>query len=136
MKKFLAVFVLMVLVMPMFAHAANACSAASNDPNLLPRCVNQVYVWALGLSGIFAVFMIVIGGYITLTAAGNAERASRGKSFITSSVIGLVLLFGAFLLLNTINPDLVDFSKGCVANIGDCLKGTVPDQTITPAPGK
>jgi hypothetical protein len=73
--------------------------------------VNQIYIWSLSVAAILALLMIVFGGYITLTSAGNAERASRGKSFILSSLIGLVLLFGSYILLRTINPDLVDFSN-------------------------
>ncbi|MBX4204881.1 MAG: hypothetical protein KW788_01675 [Candidatus Doudnabacteria bacterium] len=75
----------------------------------LSIAVNQIYIWSLALGALLALLMIVVGGYITLTAAGNAERASRGKTYITSSLIGLALLFGAYLLLNTINPDLVNF---------------------------
>jgi hypothetical protein len=73
--------------------------------------VNQIYIWSLAAAAILALLMIVVGGYITLTAAGNAERATRGKSYIFSSLIGLILLFGSYILLRTINPDLVDFSN-------------------------
>lgn len=102
--------VLGLLTMPIMVFAAdNACSAAL-DNSSLPRCVNQIYIWSLGIAALLALFMIVIGGYITMTSAGNAQRAGKGKEYITSSVVGLILLFGAYLLLNTINPDLVNFN--------------------------
>lgn len=110
MKKKIAIIAL-ILVFPLITFAqtpaTNGCTDASNS---LGKCVNQIYVWSLGIAALLALFMIVIGGYITLTSAGNAQRASAGKSYITSSIIGLVLLFGAYLLLNTINPDLVNFN--------------------------
>jgi len=111
MKKFAIILSVTLLLLPVFALAqTNACdTAASSDPSNIGKCINQVYIWSLGAGALLALVMIVFGGYITLTAAGNAERASRGKNFIFSSVVGLILLFGAYLLLNTINPDLVNF---------------------------
>ncbi|MBX4205204.1 MAG: hypothetical protein KW788_03420 [Candidatus Doudnabacteria bacterium] len=124
MKKFILI-VLFVLITPAIAFAqtptvaANGCSGDS-----VTRCVNQIYIWSMAAAALLALLMIVVGGYITLTAAGNAERASRGKSYITSSLTGLALLFGAYLLLRTINPDLVDFSNNCVNNLDSCTKTT------------
>jgi hypothetical protein len=86
----------------------------------------------LGLAAILALLMIVVGGYITMTSAGNAARASMGKGYITSSIIGLVLLFGAYLLLNTINPDLVNFDSNCLNNLETC--GAKPTPSVTPPP--
>jgi hypothetical protein len=110
-KKF-AIVVVIAIILPTIALAApasNGCTDAGTTNNL-GRCVNQIYIWSLAAAAILALFMIVIGGYITMTAAGNAERASRGKNYIQSSLIGLVLLIGAYVLLNTINPDLVNFN--------------------------
>src|ERR1051326_988493 len=102
------------LVLAQTAPAStNACTSATAS---IGRCVSQVYIWAMGAAGVLALIMIVFGGYITMTSAGNAQRASRGKEYIGSSLIGLALLFGAYILLNTINPDLTDFSK-----IDNCL---------------
>jgi hypothetical protein len=78
--------------------------------------VNQIYIWSLAVAALLALFMIVVGGYITLTARGNAAQASKGKTYITSSLIGLILLFGAYILLNTINPDLVNFRNIDITN--------------------
>jgi hypothetical protein len=66
--------------------------------------------------------MMVIGGYSYMTASGNAEQSGKGVEMIWSSMIGLALLFGAYLLLNTINPDLVNFklTKGvCINTAGN-----------------
>lgn len=75
------------------------------------QCVSQIYMWSLGLSAMLAVVMTVFGGYMVMTARGNAQQSEKGKSFILSSLIGMVLLMGAYLLLSTINPDLVDFGS-------------------------
>jgi hypothetical protein len=109
MKNKIVLVTIFSLAFPVIVLAAtqNPCVNATPD---LGRCVGQVYIWAMGAAAVLALFMIVFGGYMTMTAAGNAERASRGRSFITSSLLGLLLLFGAYLLLNQINPDLTNFN--------------------------
>ena len=90
----------------------DAVKGSTNKLSSLPRCINQVYVWSLGIGALLALLMTVLGGYYYMTSAGNAEQASKGTEMIWGAVIGLVLLFGAYLLLNTINPDLVNLKVG------------------------
>lgn len=85
----------------------NPCTSGVNGD--IGQCVSQIYLWSLGLSAMLAVVMTVFGGYLVMSARGNAQQSERGKSFIISSLIGMGLLMGAYLLLNTINPDLVNF---------------------------
>jgi len=48
-----------------------------------------------------AVLMIVIGGVMFLTAAGSPERINTAKKILTSTVIGLVIIFLAWLIVDT-----------------------------------
>ena len=128
MKKFLAAIALVAVIMPVvaFAQTTNGCSGSvSADPTNLPKCVNQIYIWSIGVAALLAVVMIVFGGYLTISSAGNAQRAAKGREFIWSSLIGLALLFGAYVLLNTINPDLVNLKA-------PTLTPTPPPTTTTP----
>lgn len=79
------------------------------DLTAFPTLISKIYIWSLGVGGLLALLMTVIGAYSYMTAAGNAERASKGSEMIWASVVGLALLFGAYLLLSTINPELVNF---------------------------
>jgi hypothetical protein len=106
--RFLSFFLVVILLTPFVVGAqSNPCT----DPQAgnIGECVTQVYLWSLGLSGLLAVAMAVFGGYLVMMARGNGQQASKGKSFIYSSLIGIVLLMAAYLLLNTINPDLTNF---------------------------
>lgn len=110
--RFLPIFLVAVLLTPFVVMAqatpTNPCTggAAGN----IGQCVSQIYLWSLGLSGFLAVVMSVWGGYLVMSARGNGQQAANGKSYIYSSLIGMVLLLSAYLLLNTINPDLTNFS--------------------------
>lgn len=101
--------------------AAPAGTARLDKPDTtkFARLLSQIYLYTLGLAGLLAVAMSVLGGYLVMSARGNAAQASKGRDFIYSSLIGLVLLFGAFIILNTINPDLTKFDFSSLGNVGN-----------------
>ncbi len=70
-----------------------------------------IYRWALLVAGIIAAIIIMFGGFMYLTAAGNAERARAGKDRITGATLGLLLLLISYSILYVINPDLVSFNS-------------------------
>jgi hypothetical protein len=45
---------------------------------------------------------LVAGGVLFLTSAGNDERTGLAKKIITNSVIGIVIIYGAFALVSTV----------------------------------
>ncbi len=138
MKKKISLVILFFSLIPFVSSAANKCADAG-APGTLGACISQVYIWSIGAAGILALLMIVFGGYVTLTAAGNAERASRGRGYIWSSLIGLFLLLGAYLLLNTINPDLTNFNFDSFDKTFNATQATQPNSSTTnttPLPGK
>ena len=50
---------------------------------------------------IVAVLMLVIGGFLFFFASGSPAALSRAKSTITSTVIGLIIIYTAWLIINT-----------------------------------
>ncbi|HOF42481.1 MAG TPA: pilin [Candidatus Moranbacteria bacterium] len=56
----------------------------------------------LGIAGILALIMIVIGGIVYLTSAGDPERADRGKKTFTYSVIGIIIALSAMVIIRQI----------------------------------
>jgi hypothetical protein len=87
------------------------------DVKKLPTLVSQIYIWSLGIGVLLALLMSILGGYYYMTSGGNAEQASKGKEFITGALLGLAILFGAYLLLNQINPDLVNFNLNSLKSL-------------------
>jgi hypothetical protein len=66
-----------------------------------------MYKYTVGVGAILAVVMILWGGIVYLTAGGSPERIKSAKEYISNALVGLVLLYTSYLLLQTINPDLV-----------------------------
>ncbi len=50
---------------------------------------------------------VVVGGYVYMTAGGNAQRISSAKTIVASALLGIMLALASFIILNTINPSLV-----------------------------
>ncbi|PJA88369.1 MAG: hypothetical protein CO139_03580 [Candidatus Moranbacteria bacterium CG_4_9_14_3_um_filter_36_9] len=65
-------------------------------------------IWAVGIS---AMLMIVIGGYMYATSAGNNASMEKAKEVITDALIGLILAMTSYVLLYIINPDLVRIQR-------------------------
>jgi len=52
----------------------------------------------MGLLGIVAVVIILIGGFYWMTAGGAEERVETGKKWIFSGIIGLAIILSAYAL--------------------------------------
>ncbi|MFA6393460.1 MAG: pilin [Patescibacteria group bacterium] len=71
--------------------------------------VAGIYKYAIGVVGIIAAIMLMVGGVRWLTAGGNASAVTDAQSYITGSLTGLVLALLSYTILYTINPALVSF---------------------------
>jgi hypothetical protein len=71
--------------------------------------VAGIYKYAIGVVGIVAAIMLMVGGVRWLTAGGNASAVTDAQSYITGSLTGLVLALLSYTILYTINPALVSF---------------------------
>ncbi len=80
--------------------------------------VSAIFNWLMIIVGGVATVMIMVGGFIYLTAAGNQGQVGKGKEIITNALIGLLLAVGSYLILYTINPDLVSFKNIRLSIIG------------------
>lgn len=78
-----------------------------NDTSMICDYIIAVYKYAIAIVGILAVLAVAIGGVMWIMAAGNSGMVGQGKEWISSGIIGLVLALGSFILLATINKDLV-----------------------------
>ncbi len=74
----------------------------------LGEWVSAVYMFLAGAMAIIATMMVMWGGIQWLTASGNAAHVNDAKETIYSAILALLLTFGSYLLLRTINPRLVE----------------------------
>ncbi len=106
------------------------------NTSYIAKMIKAFYNYGIGIAGILAAIMLMAGGLIWLTSAGSSEKITQAKNIMSGSVVGLVILFGSWMLLRTINPALVDFRIGGIENIEkrqNCchpVKGWVPEELI------
>jgi hypothetical protein len=77
----------------------------SGDLSLYLKKLYNFTFWAIGVA---ALFMLTVGGFMYVTAAGNTSRISTAKTIITDSLLGIVVALFAWLFLYIINPDLTE----------------------------
>ena len=62
---------------------------------------------AMGLLGIVAVVIILIGGFKWMTAGGNDEQTGEARKWIFSGIIGLAIILSAYALATYVINSLV-----------------------------
>lgn len=60
--------------------------------------IAQIINVALGLLGIIAVVIILIGGFEWMTAGGNEEGTTKAKGRIFAGIIGLAIVLSAYAI--------------------------------------
>jgi len=61
---------------------------------------------AMGLLGIIAVVIILIGGFTWMTAGGAAEKVEQAKQWIFAGIIGLAIILSAYAIASFVITQL------------------------------
>ena len=78
----------------------------TNSTNDFPALILAIYKFAIWTVGIAGLFMLVIGGFMYMASAGNTSTASNARGIISDALVGIVVVFAAYLMAYVINPDL------------------------------
>lgn len=73
----------------------------------IPWLAQYIYAFAqylFGISVVAAAVMIVYGGFLLIVGSA-APAIQRGKEIIRDALIGLIILLGAYTILQTVNPE-------------------------------
>lgn len=101
------------------------------EQSTLPNYFVYYFGAAMYIAGALALIMLAVAGIQLIASAGNPERISEAKKKATSAVLGLVLLFASFIIINTINPRLQNLEPSApLKQVGGLLLsgpgGTMP----------
>ena len=64
------------------------------------KLISQIATVVLSVLGIVAVLVIIIGGLMYVTSAGDAAKASRAKNMILYAIVGLAVSALAWAIVN------------------------------------
>ena len=90
-----------LFLMPLLAKAEelaidNPLSGVTDIPTLLKNVTNYI----LGISG--TLMVLIIAGIRYITAGANTSRANEAKKMLKWAIAGILLVLGAFAIINTI----------------------------------
>jgi len=74
---------------------------------VLTEFVRYVFAFAIAIAGLLAFGALIYGGIRYLTSAGDPTKMSDGKNQVMAGFLGLIILLSSYLILNTIDPQLV-----------------------------
>ena len=74
--------------------------------------ISKIVAYILQFLGLIAVIIILYGGFIWMTSAGNEEKVSKAKSTITAGLIGLIIIILAWAISTFVIGAVTDSLAG------------------------
>ncbi len=103
---------ILISLLTLFFSSPNLTLLAAGETvtleNPLGNITNPTQLYArlifafMGMTGVVALIMFLIGGWQWLTAGGNAEKVKKGEETIIWAVFGLVLIFASYAILRAV----------------------------------
>jgi hypothetical protein len=103
-------------------------SDPEKNPCAFGKYMNMMIKIILGIAAVLAVIMIIKGGFEYMMSSLPSGKES-GKGTITQAILGLIIALGAYLILFTINPNLLNF---CLDKQLPKVELTIQDDIETP----
>ncbi len=114
MKKFIlfSILLLNLAIIPSFVLAAT-CPPGTKEGTVCldnplgkkittTEIIGTIIKGALTVIGSLTLLMLVWGGFQWLTSAGNTEKVSQGTNTMIWAVIGVVIVFASYLMVETL----------------------------------
>lgn len=78
----------------------------TSEPTL-PAFVQKVINWAIGLTAVVAVVMLIAAGFMYITANGDENKIKKATTTLTFAIVGLVIAFIAVLLVQFVLKEII-----------------------------
>lgn len=114
-KQFALTCVIMILGLLVVNNIALAQTGAISDTDCpqgvsglggcgtsLRQTVVTIINYFLGFLGLLAVIMIIYGGFLYVSSAGNEENVGKAKKIILYAAVGIVMIALSYLIVRTI----------------------------------
>lgn len=78
----------------------NTVRALEISDDSLSDIISNIVKVILIAVGVLAVLYLIYGGVMYLTAGGEAEKASKGRTAITNAIIGIIIIMLSLAIYN------------------------------------
>jgi len=86
--------------MPLAVKAQGVAVPNPLEAESIPELAGDMIRGMLGVTGAIALFMLVWGGITWMTSGGNSNRVEQGKQTIVWSILGIIIIFMSYIILN------------------------------------
>lgn len=90
--------------------AATAAGVATTSD--LPTIIGRIIYVFLSIIGIVLLVLLIVAGYLWMTAAGDAKKVDKAKAYIRNAIIGLIIVTSSFAITSFILSQLAGVSQG------------------------
>ena len=70
------------------------------------KLVENTLLWVLSVAGVMTIFMLVLGGIMYMTSAGDEQKVATAKKIVTWTIIGLGLILISYSIIKVLNDIL------------------------------
>ncbi len=92
-----------------YVPLSNLPGLSENEGVNLPFFLKMLYRWGISITVVLSIIYIILGGIQYMTTDSISNK-SDGKERIKGALLGLILALSSYLILHTINPQLLDLS--------------------------
>ncbi len=119
MKKFFPLFIALTIILPTKALALeidfpSIAGFKPGDSFGPADWIRYIFVFGLSLVGLAIIYTVIYAGIIWMIAGDNSGKISDAKKRLQDALIGLLILLGSYILLNTIDPNLVTLKQNII----------------------
>src|SRR3989339_1404949 len=87
-------------ISPETAKACQGVNCGNYQLNDFVQLGVYVAQWILGIVGSLALLFFVYGGVTMIISAGSSEKVEEGKTILKNAIIGLVIVFVSWTIIN------------------------------------
>lgn len=92
----------------------------------------KLYIFIISIAGLMALTTLIWAGILYLTSAGDSEKLAKAKKQVLATFFGIIILFSSYLILRTINPELVKIDLPRLKQIIFSPLQAPPSKTLAP----
>jgi hypothetical protein len=90
----------------------------SNSTVYIAELMKKIFNYGVQIITVLSLLVVIIGGFLWSIAGGNGQKVGEAKQWIFSGLGGLALTLFAYLILQTINVNLVTFKPAQINIVG------------------
>ncbi|MBU2545333.1 pilin [Patescibacteria group bacterium] len=98
----------------------------------LPAYVKYIFNFAIAISAFLALASLIYGGILYITSGTDPSKLKAAKDQLTGALLGIVILFSSYLILVSINPQLLILEFGPLTPVdpGSINTYTAPEREV------